>query len=200
VNDFKTAGNAVHGMRAVWVPIAVVAVLLALIAAEGIFSKVLPDGEALASGTVIEFGADRQASVKVGEGWTLDKAASDVNTRLFLTRGDMTVELTGVVFDAKDLSPREMWAGMRDLLDIDRHAGTEAWLDDPAEFDTASISGGLHGSLQIGNRIGTAFVLPGDDDSQAVEAKVLAPFHAGDEEWNAATALVDSIAFIGEDA
>jgi hypothetical protein len=194
MNDFETAGNAVQGRRRIWVPLAVVGVLLVMIAAEAVFAKSQPDGEELVSGSVVEFGADRQASVQVGDGWTLDEAASDANAQLVLTRGDMVVELSSVVFPAKT-TPAAMWTGMDRLLSIERHAGTEVWLDNPSEIDTSAIQGGLSGSLQIGNRVGSAFVLPDADGAEAVEAKVLAPIHANDDEKSAATQLIDSIAF-----
>ncbi len=194
MDDFDTAGNAVHGRHRIWVPLAVVGVLLVMIAAEAVFAKSQPDGEELVSGSVVEFGADRQASVQVGDGWTLDEAASNADAQLVLTRGDMMVELSSVVFPAKT-TPAVMWTGMDRLLSIERHAGTEVWLDSPSEIDTASVQGGLSGSLQIGNRAGAAYVLPDADGAEAVEAKVLAPPHASDEEKSAAAQLIDSIAF-----
>jgi hypothetical protein len=194
MNDIGTAGNAVHGRRRIWVPLAVVGLLLALTVTEAVFARSQPDGEQLVSGTVIEFGSGRQASVQVGDGWVLDVGASDLDSQLVLVRGDMMVELSSASFPG-DTTPAEMWAGMDRLLGTARHVGTEVWLAGPTELSTSSGSGGLEGSLQVGNRAGKAFVIPDADGTQAVEAKVLAPLHAGDEDWSAATQLIDSIAF-----
>lgn len=199
MDDFKRAGNAVHGARRVWVPLAVVGVLLALTAVEGLLAKALPDSEALAAGTVIQFGNDRQVSVQVGEGWTLDKAASDVNSTLVFRQGDVAVELSSIVFSAgKPDGVDEMWDGMERTLKIEQYAGTDVWLGEPTGFDTKSISGGLYGSLQVGTAIGTAFVMPAEDDSEAVEARVLGPFDADQGHWAAATQIIDSVAFDDE--
>ncbi|RRS00108.1 hypothetical protein [Glycomyces terrestris] len=196
MDDFKTAGNAVHGARRVWVPLAVVGVLFALTAVEGLLGRALPDGEALAAGTVIEFGSEEQVSAQVGEGWTLDETASDLGSGLTLTRGQVTVRLSSVVFSAgRPDGVREMWDGMRRALEVEEYAGTDVWLGEPTGFDTRSVSGGLYGSLQIGTAIGTAFVLPGPDGDEAVEAKVLGPFDADQADWDAATSIIDSVAF-----
>lgn len=197
MNDIATAGNAVHGRRRIWVPLAVVGLLLMMTAVEAVFARSQPAGEQLVSGTVIEFGSDRQASIQVGDGWVLDIGASDLNSQLVLVRGDMTVELSSEAFP-ENTSPAAMWAGMDRLLNIARHSGVEVWLDSPTEGGTSSGSGELEGSLQIGNRAGKAIVIPDTDGAQAVEAKVLAPLHAGDEDWSAAAQLIDSIAFEGE--
>ncbi|RRR98462.1 hypothetical protein [Glycomyces terrestris] len=197
MNDIATAGNAVQGRHRVWVPIAVVGLLLVMIAAEAAFAKSQPAGEALVSGTVIGFGADRQASVQVGEGWVLDDAASDLDSQLVLTRGDVTVELSSVIFNGQT-APSQMWTGMGRLLDVERHAGAQVSLGSPGGFETSSGATGLEGGLQIGSRAGEAFVLPDAEGVQAVDAKVLAPADAGDTDWSAATQLIDSIAFEGE--
>jgi hypothetical protein len=197
MNDIATAGNAVHGRRRVWVPIAVVGLLLVMIAAEAAFANSQPAGEALVSGTEIGFGADRQASVQVGDGWVLDNAASDIDSQLVLVRGDVTVELSSVVFTGRT-APDEMWTGMGQLLNVERHAGAQVSLDNPTRFETSSGASGLEGHLQIGSQAGEAFVLPDAEGVQAVDAKVLAPADAGDADWSAAAQLIDSIAFEGE--
>jgi hypothetical protein len=197
MNDIATAGNAVHGRRRIWVPIAVVGLLLVMIAAEAAFARSQPAGERLASGTEIGFGADRQASVQVGDGWILDNASSDISSQLVLVRGDVTVELSSVIFNGQT-APDQMWTGMGQLLDIERHAGAQVSLDAPTGFETSSGASGLEGSLQIGNEAGEAFVLPDSDGVQAVDAKVLAPAGAGDADWSAAAQLIGSITFEGE--
>ncbi|WP_205328454.1 hypothetical protein [Glycomyces sp. YM15] len=194
MNDIGAAGNAVHGKRRIWVPLAVVGALLALIAAEAVFARSQPAGVAVVPDTVIEFGSGQRASVQVGDGWVLDSAASDVNTRLVLVRGDMAVELSSVTVPAQT-TPEEMWAGMDRLLDIERRQGVEVRLDTPTDYENASGATGLQGKLQVGTRVGQAFVLAGDEGGQAVEAQVLAPAHAGDGDRSAAAALIDSIAF-----
>ncbi|GAA1683557.1 hypothetical protein GCM10009830_33500 [Glycomyces endophyticus] len=201
MDDFKRAGNAVHGARRVWVPLAVVGALLALTAVEGLLGRALPEAEALAPGTVVEFGADRQVSAQVGEGWTLDEAASDLNTGVTLHKGDVTVRLDLVSFDAgKPDGVREMWDGMAQVLKIEQYAGEDVWLGDPIAFDTKWISGALYGNLQVGTDIGTAFVMPAEDGGQAVEAKILGPFDADQGDWAEATAIIDSVDFEDEEA
>ncbi|GAA2302467.1 hypothetical protein GCM10009853_068880 [Glycomyces scopariae] len=198
MDDFK--GNAVHGARRVWVPLVVAGVLLALTAVEGLLAKALPASEPVPAGTVIEFGSTGQVSAQVGEGWTLDRTASDLHSGLLLTRGDVSVRLTSVEFSAgKPDGAQEMWDGMERLLGVARHSGTEVWLGEPTEFDTKWITGGLYGSLQVDTAIGTAFVLPADDDAEAVEAQVLGPFDADQADWTAATEIIDSVAFDEDD-
>lgn len=197
MNDIATAGNAVHGWRRIWVPIAVVGLLLVMIAAEAAFAKSQPAGEPLVAGTVIGFGADRQASVQVGDGWVLDSAASDINSQLVLVRGDVTVELSSVIFNGQT-TPDEMWTGMSQLLNVERHAGAQVALGNPTGFETSSGASGLEGNLQIGSRAGEAVVLPDAQGVQAVDAKVLAPAGAGGADWSAAAQLINSIAFQGE--
>lgn len=194
MNDIGAAGNAVHGRRRIWVPLAVVGVLLALIVGEVAFARSQPAGVAVVPDTVIEFGTGQRAAVQVGDGWVLDSASSDANARLVLVRGDMVVELSSVTFPAPT-SPDEMWAGMDRLLDIERRQGIEVRLDGPSEFENAAGTAGLQGKLQVGTRVGQAFVLADAEGEQAVEVQVLAPAHAGDDERSAAAALIDSIAF-----
>ncbi|MEU6247539.1 hypothetical protein [Glycomyces sp. NPDC047010] len=200
MDDFNRAGNAVHGARRIWVPLAVIGVLLALTAVEGLIPKALPAGEALPAGTVIEFGSDRDASAQVGEGWTLDRDASDLGSGLAFLQGDVSVQLTYIGFNAaKPSGTAEMWEGMDRVLDIERHSGTDVALGTPSEFDTKWIEGGLYGTLQIDTRIGTAFVLPAQDGTKAVEAKVLGPLHARAEVWDSAMSIIDSVAFDDEE-
>lgn len=190
-----------HGARRIWVPLVVVGVLFALTAVEGLVGKALPDGEALAAGTVIEFGSERQAAVQVGEGWTLNESASDLHSGLVLARGDVAMRLSAVVFTAgRPDGVREMWDGMAQTMKIEEYRGTDVRLGEPAEFDTKWVSGGLQGSLQVETRVGSAFVLPAEDGEQAVEAQVLGPLHPDPAVWDAAMAVVDSVAFAGEGA
>ncbi|MFB9662278.1 hypothetical protein ACFQS3_06115 [Glycomyces mayteni] len=199
MDDFNRAGNAVHGARRIWVPLAVVGVLLALTAVEGLIPKALPAGEELPAGTVIEFGSDRDVSAQVGEGWTLDKDASSADSGLAFTQGDVSVQLGFIAFNAAKPDVTEMWEGMDRVLDIERHSGADVALGEPSEFDTKWIEGGLYGTLQIDTRIGTAFVLPAADGTQAVEAKVLGPLHARAEVWDSAMSIIDSVAFDDEE-
>jgi len=194
MNDIGAAGNAVYGRRRIWAPLAVAGVLLALIGAAALFARSQPAGVALAPDTVIEFGAERDATVQVGDGWVLDSGASDINSQIVLVRGNTLVELSDVTLPT-GTSPQEMWTGLDRLLDIERHHGTEVWLDSPTEFKNAAGTTGLQGNLQVGTRVGQAFVLAGPDGAQAVEAKVLAPSQASDQDLAAAAKVIDSIAF-----
>ncbi|MFG3339555.1 hypothetical protein [Glycomyces sp. NPDC048151] len=193
MNDTGAAGNAVEGRRRIWVPLAVVGVLAALITAEAVFAASQPDGVEVVPDTVIAFGPDQRATVQVGDGWVLDSAASDINSRIVLVRGDTVVELSTVTFP-EGTSPGEMWNGFDRLLDIQRGQGTEVWLDSPTEYENTAGLAGLEGKLQVGSRVGEAYVLPDDEGATAVEAQVLAPSHASDEDRAAAAALIDTIA------
>ncbi|MQM25099.1 hypothetical protein [Glycomyces albidus] len=200
MDDFRSAGNAVHGARRIWVPLVVVGVLFALTAVEGLAAKALPDGEALAAGTVIEFGSARQVAVQVGEGWTLDESASDLRSRLVLVRDDVVMQLSVIVFSAgRPDGVREIWDGMAQTMKIEEYRGTEVALGEPAAFDTKWTSGGLQGSLQVETRVGAVYVLPAEDGAQAVEATVLGPLRPDPAVWDAAIAVVDSVAFAGEE-
>lgn len=192
MDDIGAAGNAVRGKSRIWVPLAVVGVLLALIGAETAFERSQPDAVQPEPDTVIEFGADRGASVQVGDGWAVDNALSDLNSRLVLVHGDVTVELTSVTFP-DGTAPDEMWTGLDRLLDIERHQGIETRLSEPAEYRNAAGLTGLQGDLQIGDRTGHAFVLPDTEGVRAVQAQVLSP--AGADARADAAALVDSITF-----
>jgi hypothetical protein len=193
MNDMGSAGNAVHGRRRIRVPLAVVGVLIVLLAAEAVFAKSQPDGAAVDSGTVIGFGPEERASVQVGDGWVLDSASSDVNSRLVLVHGDTVVQLSTVTFPAA-ASPGEMWDGLDRLLGLQRRQGVEVRLEGPAEYENAAGSTGMQGDLRVGDRTGHAYVLPDADGTTAVEVQVLAPANAGDDERAAAAELVDSIA------
>jgi hypothetical protein len=200
VDDFRSAGNAIHGARRVWVPLVVVGMLFALTAVEGLVAKALPAGEPLEAGTVIEFGIERQVAVQVGAGWTLDESASDLNSELVLAQGDVVMQLSSVVFNAgRPDDVREMWDGMDQTMRIEEYRGIDVRLGEPAEVDTKRISGGLQGSLQVETRIGTAFVLPAEDRAQAIQAKVLGPLHPDPAVWDAAMAVVESVAFTDEE-
>jgi hypothetical protein len=194
MNDIGAAGNAVSGRGRIWAPLAVVGVLLVLIAAEAVFAKSQPAGAALAPDTVIEFGGGRDATVQVGDGWVLDSGASDINSQIVLVRGNTLVELSHVTLPT-GTSTGEMWTGLDRLLDIERHQGTEVRLDSPTDYENAAGTAGLQGNLQVGSRVGQAFVLADPEGAQAVEAKVLAPSQAGDADRAAAAAVIDSIAF-----
>jgi len=196
MTDVDMAGNAVWGRRRVWVPLATVALLLLLIAFESVADRLLPGGEALPSGTVLAFGAERDVSVQVGDGWTLDKADTSLDSNITLVRGDLTVRLATATFESKP-TVREMWHCFEQVLSISRAAGQEVWIGDPSAFDTSSAPGGLYGPLQVSTRVGNAIVLPAPDGRHAVEATVLAPLHTGDADRAAAAQLIDSIAFEG---
>lgn len=188
------AANAVHGRRRIWVPLAVVGVLIVLIAAEAVFARSQPAGVAVVPGTVIGFGPEERVTVQAGEGWVLDSASSDVNSRLVLAHGDVEVELSTVTV-VPGTSSEAMWEGMDRLLDIERHQGVRARLGSPSEYENAAGTTGLQGELRVGERTGQAFVLPDADGAAAVQAQVLAPADAGDQERAAAAALIDTIAF-----
>jgi hypothetical protein len=194
MNDIGAAGNAVYGRRRIWAPLAVVGVLLALIAAEAVFARSQPAEVTLVPDTVIAFGGERDVTVQVGDGWVLDSGASDINSQIVLVRGDTLVELSETTLPT-GTSTDAMWTGLDRLLDIERHQGTEVWLDSPTEYENAAGTTGLQGNLQVGSRVGQAFVLAGPEGAQAVEAKVLAPSHTGDADRSAAAAVIDSIAF-----
>lgn len=193
MNDLGTAGNAVHGRRRTRVPLAVVGVLIALLAAEAVFAKSRPGEAALEPGTVIAFGPDQRASVRVGDGWVLDSDASDANSRLVLAHGDTVVQLS-IVISPVTASPDEMWEGLDRLLGLQRRQGVEVRLADPAEYENAAGTAGIQGDLRVGDRTGHAYVLPDADGATAVQAQVLAPAHAGEDDRAAAAELVDSIA------
>ncbi|MBO3732710.1 hypothetical protein [Glycomyces niveus] len=194
MDDIGAAGNAVRGKSRIWVPLAVVAVLLALIGAETAFERSQPDAVQLVPDTVIEFGADRDASVQVGDGWAVDNALSDLNSRLVLVHGDVMVELTSVTYP-DGTTPDEMWTGLDRLLDIERHQGIQVRLSEAAEYRNAAGLTGVQGDIQIGDRAGQAFVLPDGEGVRAVQVQVLAPAQSEEDSRAAATALVDSIAF-----
>lgn len=200
MDDFNRAGNAVHGARRIWAPLAVAGVLLALTAVEGLIPKALPAGEELPAGTVIEFGNERDVSAQVGEGWILDKDASSLDSGLTFVQGDVSVQLSYIGFNAAEPDGVEaVWQGMDRVFDVERYSGVAVDLGEPSEFDTKWIEGGLTGTLQVDNRIGTAFVLPAADGTEAVEARVLGPLHARAEVWDSAMAIIDSVAFDDEE-
>lgn len=191
MDEHRAAANAIRGRARVWVPLAVVGALLALAAGEWAFNRSQPDKESLEAGTVVEFGSDREVSVEVGEGWSVDRSGTNLDMEVVLVHGEVSVTLDVVHFPRPDgVAPKEMWAGMDRVLDAARYGGTEVDLGEPASFTTANIDDGLSGDLRVGDQSGTAYVLPDADGAKAVEARVLGP----DAETVAAE-VIDSITF-----
>lgn len=191
------AGNVVHGGRRVWVPLVVVAALLALLAIEAVAAKAAPDDQELAAGTELALGDPERVTVRVGEGWTLDSGASDADSGLVLTRAGVTVRMVIVTFPHSETEPAAMWDGFSSLLTIDGYKGADVRLGEPVAFDTPSITGGQRADLSIDDDRGSGFVLPNADRTRAVEARTLASPGTTQEALDAADALIASITFDG---
>lgn len=189
-----------RGRGRVWVPLAVVGVLLAVAAAAFLANRALPARERLEPGTVIEFGGDRRASVTVGEDWWLDRSETSLDLQVTLVHEGTTVVLDAVQYPSDDVPPETMWEGMSRLLDTARYSGVGVELGEPEAFATPNAADALRGDLRIGDSGGFAFVLPSADRAHAVTGRALTTEASGSGDDEAVARLIETVTITGGNA
>jgi hypothetical protein len=181
-----------------WGPLAVVAVLALLAGGWLWIDSWISGDERVRAGTVFRVGpgADDYAWFRVGDGWTLDRAATTPSRRFVLRREGVDLSIAYISL-ARAEDADNLWTGLRDTV---RVADPHARLGPPQSLIADAGAAGQSGVLVLDGDTGRAAIFRGPRDAFAIRLIALAPPDTPDPVWLPARDVVRSLTFTEEAA